>query len=403
MNGMSDDLAARPDDDLAARVQAALDGMVAGQGDEVGLQVAVVHRGEVVVDAVAGVVGPAGVAGAADARPAGVPVAPDTLFFAASTAKGIASAVVHVLVERGELGPAGYDLPLVDVWPEFGAHGKAATTLRHVLLHTAGVPALPPGTTVADLADLEALAAALAAAPPWWPPGTGFGYHALTFGLLLGETVRRATGRPLPWWLRELVTGPLGVEDEVHFGVPPALLGRVAHPEPPVDPAGEPGPAPGSPADRALPPALRPTAELAGDPAYLTADLLSHGTMSARGAARVYAALLGDVPGVPLVSPERRRLMAAVAVEAPDEVMGVPSSWTFGFSPFRPGAPAGAGGSAGVGAGSTFGMVGANGSAAFADIDTGVAVAVMRNRFGGGLATLTEVDRLVAAEITPDP
>lgn len=380
MTGMSEDPGARPDDDaLAVRVQATLDRLVE-RGGEVGLQVAVVHRGEVVVDAVVG---------------AGI--APDTLFFAASTAKGMASAVAHVLVERGELGPAGYELPLVDVWPEFGAHGKAATTLRHVLLHTAGVPALPPGTTVADLADLEALAAALAAAPPWWPPGTRFGYHALTFGLLLGETVRRATGRPLPWWLRELVTGPLGVADEVHIGLPPDLLGRVARQEPPLDPAGEPVPEPGSPADRAMPPALRPSADLANDPAYLTADLLTHGTMTARGAARVYAALLGDVPGVSLVSPERRRLLATVAVEGPDEVMGVPASFTLGFSPFRPGAPV----DAVVGAGSTFGMVGANGSAAFADVDSGVAVAVMRNRFGGGLTAVTEVDRLVATELTP--
>jgi len=384
-------------DDIAARLPILLDRLVgpgSGSGGEVGLQVHVVHRGEVVVDAVAGL---------ADTR-TGTPVAPDTLFFAASTAKGLASAVAHVLVERGELGPAGYDLALVDVWPEYGDHGKAATTLRHVLLHEAGVPALPAGTTVADLADIEALAGALAAAEPWWAPGTRFGYHALTFGLLLGETVRRATGRTLPWWLRKLVTGPLGVEDEVHFGVPAALLARVAHQEPPAGDEEDEGPEPGSPADRALPAPLRPSAPLANDPAYLTADLLSHGTMSARGAARVYAALLGDVRGVDglpragagkleLVSAERRRAMVAVAYEGPDEVMGVPSSWALGFSPFRPGAPS----APVVGAGSTFGMVGANGSAAFADIDSGVAVALMRNRFGGGLAALTEVDRLVAA------
>jgi CubicO group peptidase (beta-lactamase class C family) len=112
--------------------------------------------------------------------------------------------------------------------------------------------------------------------------------------------------------------------------------------------------------------------------------------MTARGVARVYAALLGDVAGVDLVSPARRAKMAAPAFEGPDEVMGVPSTWAFGFSPSRPG---------GVPSrpGSTFGMVGANGSAAYADIDSGVAVAVMRNRFGGrGLAAAAEVDRIVA-------
>jgi CubicO group peptidase (beta-lactamase class C family) len=68
----------------------------------------------------------------------------------------------------------------------------------------------------------------LADAEPWWEPDNRFGYHALTFGFVLGEMVRRATGRPLSWWLRESLTSPLGVEDEVHFGVPETLLGRAA-------------------------------------------------------------------------------------------------------------------------------------------------------------------------------
>jgi CubicO group peptidase (beta-lactamase class C family) len=374
-------ITAVPEGDLPARVQATIDDLVAsGSGGEAGLQVAVVHRGELVVDAVAG---------PADAD-RDVPVAPDTLFFAASTAKGIASAVAHVLVERGELA---YDRRVVDVWPEAGAHGKGAMTLRHVLLHTAGVPALPYGTTVADLADGERLARAVAGAEPWWPPGTRFGYHAHTFGVLLGEVVRRATGRTVPEWLRELVTGPLGIEDEVHFGVPTALLPRVARPAPPTAPGATPAPPDaGSPADRASPPALRPSPALFGDPAFLTADLLSHGTMTARGAARAFAALLGPVEGVDrgLVSPARLRAMAAVTHDGPDDVMGMPSTWAFGFSPYRPGAP--------PRPGSTFGMVGATGSIVFGDIDTGVAVAVMRNRFGApGLAAATAVDRLVAA------
>src|SRR5262245_37017306 len=126
-------------EDIQARVQAAVDRMVL-DGAEVGLQVAIVRRERLVVDVVAGT------------RDAGrrQPVLPDTLFYAASTAKGIAAAVAHVLIERGVLHD---DLRIADVWPEFAAHGKQDATLRHVLLHTVGVPAPPYDATVADLCD----------------------------------------------------------------------------------------------------------------------------------------------------------------------------------------------------------------------------------------------------------
>ncbi|WP_285107432.1 serine hydrolase domain-containing protein [Promicromonospora sp. MEB111] len=365
---MGDDAAA----DVRARVQHAVDRLVA-DGGEVGLQVAVVHRGDLVVDAVGGL---------ADAR-RGAAVAPDTLFFAASTAKGIASAVAHVLVERGELD---YDLRIADVWPGFATHGKGGATLRHVLMHSVGVPAPPYTTTVGDLCDWDRMCRLLADEEPWWEPGTGFGYHAQTFGFLLGETVRRATGRTLSWWLREAVTRPLGVEDDVHFGVPPALLGRVARQEPAPGPPS--WPEPGSPADRALPPGMRPDAAFANRRDVLTSDIPSGGTMSARGAARVFAGLLGYGDAA-LVSPARLAEMARPAFEGRDAVLDVPSTWAFGFAPSRPGVLPSRPGSA-------FGMFGANGSGVWADIDTGVAVAVMRNRFSPGWSTAGEIDRLVA-------
>lgn len=101
-------------------------------------------------------------------------------------------------------------------------------TLRHVLTHTAGVPGLPRGTSAADLCDRDRMCALIAEAQPWWEPGTRIGDHATTFGFLLGETLRRATGEPISALLRAHVTGPLGVADEVHFGVPRPLLPRVA-------------------------------------------------------------------------------------------------------------------------------------------------------------------------------
>ena len=360
--------------DLQAEVQAAAGEMV-DAGTETGLQVAVLQHGRVVAEVVSGVEDPQ----------TGAPVIPGTLFYAASTAKGVAASLAHVLAERGDIP---YDLRLASVWPEFAACGKEHITLRHVLLHTAGLPGLPRETTIADLCDWDRMCAGLAAAEPWWEPGTRFGYHALTFGFLLGETLRRVTGLSVSELLREVLTGPLGVTDEVCFAVPRPLLPRVARlaanrtPPPP--------PEQGSPLDRATPPALRDAASLGNRADVLTADIPSLGTMTARGAARMYSALLGHVDGISLVSSQRRTAMAAVAFTGMDEVMGFPSSWAFGYSPDRPG---------GVPSrrGSTFGMVGANGSAAYADIDSGLAVAVMRNGpAAGGLAAVTRIDRLIA-------
>jgi CubicO group peptidase (beta-lactamase class C family) len=305
--------------DVQARVQALIDHRVAS-GDEVGVQVAVVEHGRVVVDAVSG---------SADSSQSET-VGSDTLFWAASTAKGVALAVAHVLVERGE--PA-YDLRAADVWPEFGAHGKDRVTLRHVLLHTAGVPAPPYDTTVEQLCDWDHMCTVLAEAKPWWEPGSRFGYHAKTFGFLLGEIVRRATGRTLSWWLREVVTVPLGIGDEVHSGCPrscwtglPASSHRSdRHPRHPL----------GGHHDRPRggPDLYRAARRRRWRRPGLTGTAGQHGGGAVRGPGRGH--------GYPVEVGVRLQ---------PATAGGVPS---------RPG--------------SMFGMVGMNGSAAYADIDSGVA------------------------------
>jgi len=367
--------------DLQTRIQATLDELVAS-GAETGVAAAVYSGGRLVADAVSGQADPA----------AGTSVTSGTLFFASSAAKGVAATLAHTLAERGELD---YDLRLASVWPGFGAGGKESITVRHVLEHTAGLPGLPRQTTVAQLCDWDHMCAVLAAARPWWEPGTRFGYHALTFGFLLGETLRRLTGRTMGELLRDAVTGPLGVADEVCFAVPPRLLPRMAR-----RPAGAPAPdAPpeGSPVDRATPPALRDPSAFANRDDVLTATIGSLGTMTARGAARMYAALLGPVDGVRLVSPARLAEMSAITFSGPDEVMGFPAQWAFGYSPFRP-----SGGSTGdtsgdtTGAGATFGMIGANGCAAWADRDAGVAAAVLRNgATPGDLTAAVRIDQLL--------
>jgi CubicO group peptidase (beta-lactamase class C family) len=359
--------------DLQTAIEAAAAELVAA-GTETGLQVAVRRHGRLVADVAAGL---------ADPR-TGASVQSGTLFFASSAAKGVAAALAHVLAERGDVG---YDLRLADVWPEFAANGKETTTLRHVLMHTAGLPGLPPQTTAEDLCDWDRMCAWLAAAEPWWEPGTRFGYHALTFGFLLGETIRRATGQTVTELLTKYLTGPLGVTDEICFAVPTRLLPQVAQqqasPEPPEPPEE------GSPLDRAMPPALRDAAALGRDTSVLTADIVSLGTMTARAAALMYSALLGHENGLELVSSRRRTEMAAVAFTGMDEVMGFPTRWAFGYAPDRPG---------GVPArdGSTFGMIGSNGSAAYADIDSGLAVAIMRNGPPAGLDAAARIDQLIA-------
>src|SRR3712207_3805223 len=175
--------------DIQRQVQQAIERLVES-GTERGLQVAVYRHGEQVVDAVAGVANPT----------TGRPVTSDTPFFSYSIGKGVASTVVHVLAERGTLD---YDMRIVELWPEFGAHGKEIATVRHALSQSLGVPGLPPEVTVEDLCDWEKMCAIIADAEPWWEPGTRIGYHAVTFGYVVGEIIRRATGKPISQVLRE--------------------------------------------------------------------------------------------------------------------------------------------------------------------------------------------------------
>src|SRR5262245_51501365 len=209
--------------DAQHRVQDAINQLVAS-GVETGVQAAVYQRGELLVDAIAGEADPA----------TGRKVTADTPFFSASTGKGMTSSVAHVLVERGVFS---YDTPIAELWPEFGAHGKQGATVRHALTHTVGAPGVPADTTPEDLCDWQKMCAAIADAEPWWEPGASFGYHALTYGYIIGEIVRRATGKPISQVLCEEVAGPLGIADEMYFGVPASQLGQLARLE-----AGEPPP-----------------------------------------------------------------------------------------------------------------------------------------------------------------
>jgi CubicO group peptidase (beta-lactamase class C family) len=348
--------------DLAAHVQALIDGLVES-GAENGVQVAVYRHGDLVVDAVSGVADPA----------TGRPVTPDTLFYTASAGKAVTATVAHVLVERGVLD---YDTRVADVWPEFGAHGKEHATVRHVLTHTAGVPAVPKDTTLEDLCDWDAMCQTIAGSEPWWPPGERVGYHAVTFGYMVGEIVRRTTGKPISQVLAEQVANPLGAEHELYFGVPASHLDRVARLE--DDPAGKAmfASLPDDfPLFKAAPRAIVPNAGYGNRADILMSDLPFQATSTARAVARMYAALLGEVDGTRLVSAGRLPEISSLATTGIDEMTGGPSTFALGYTVGWPGT------SAPHDNPTMFGMVGIGVGAAYADRASGTSVAVFRNRF----------------------
>ncbi len=198
-------------------------------------------------------------------------------------------------------------------------------------------------------------------------------YHAYTFGYIVGEIVRRATGKPISQVLREEVAAPLGVADELYFGVPEAELGRLARLE---DAEG------GAEMLAAMPDdspffkwgtrATFPTA-FGNRKDILMADIPADGKMSARAMARMYAALLGEVDGVRLISPEKLREVSAPAFSGEDQIMGNPFTWALGYA-------IGCIGTDQQKTPTVFGMGGAGGSNAYADTATGVAFALTKNR-----------------------
>ncbi|WP_433364437.1 serine hydrolase domain-containing protein [Actinoplanes sp. CA-142083] len=371
--------------DIQHTVQQAIDQLVDG-GAERGLQVAVYRHGELIVDAVGGM--------AAGDRP----VASDTLFHVTSTAKGVASTVLHTLVADGLLG---YDTPVVELWPEYGVNGKDRTTVRDVLTHSAGVPAVPVGTTADDLCDWDKMCGLVAGATPWWEPASRTGYHPQTYGYLVGEIVRRATGNTISEETRRRVAEPLGVEDELFFAVPTRDLGRVAHHVQPegmhltLEMAAQ--MAETVPFFRVLdgwtaaPLGALPDADFCNRVDVLTSEIPAGGVVSARGIARMYAALMGPVDGVRLLSGARLRDIASVVVSGPDAVLGFPAKRGLGYD---------IGFAGPLDSPTLFGMAGSGGTAAYADPETGVAIAVAKNRVtAGDYTAFTAIGAAVAKSL----
>ncbi|WP_339831056.1 serine hydrolase domain-containing protein [uncultured Parvibaculum sp.] len=261
------------------------------------------------------------------------PWARETLVNFFSVGKAFTSLVALRLVERGLLD---LDAPAARLWPEFAEHGKERVTLRHILSHQAGLPAIREELSDSAIFDAPRMAAALARQKPWWEPGTAHGYHVNTFGFLAGELVRRASGKTLGTILHDEVAGPLGAD--VHIGLPLTEHARCAEfLWPPVLPERPPGDLP----DDALmkwstywnPPGIS-GAGWVNRPEWRMAEIPStngHGT--ARGIARVYAALAngGAIEGVEILS---GGMLAEATTEhsfGPDSILERESRFALGF------------------------------------------------------------------------
>ncbi|HZY76283.1 MAG TPA: serine hydrolase domain-containing protein, partial [Jatrophihabitantaceae bacterium] len=179
-------------------------------GDDLGASVAVFVDGRPVVDLWGGL---------AD-RKSGRPWERDTMCVTFSATKAVTATAALLLVERGAVS---LDAPVAQWWPEFAAHGKTSVTSTMLLTHTAGLPAFDRPISAEQAADFDAMTAQLAGQTPEWTPGTRHGYHALTFGWLVGELVRRHSGLSVGEFVRRELAEDLWV------GVPPAMLDGLAH------------------------------------------------------------------------------------------------------------------------------------------------------------------------------
>ncbi|MEU4745623.1 serine hydrolase domain-containing protein, partial [Actinosynnema sp. NPDC023658] len=289
---------------------------------DVGASVAVHLDGEPVVDLWGGHVD------AARTRP----WERDTIVNVWSTTKTMAALCALVLADRGVVD---LDAPVARYWPEFAAEGKGGVLLRHVLGHTAGLPTWTEPITVPDLFDWEDATARLAAQPARWAPGAVGCYHPLTQGFLLGEVVRRVTGRGLGAFFADEVAGPLGAD--FHIGLPAEHDHRVAPVIPPPGSgssggaAGSSGAAPGLPGERPNPPIV---AEDANTPAWRRAEIPSAGGHgNARSVALVQSALAcgGVAGGVRLLSEAGCRRVLEEQFRGVDHYLDVPIRYGMGY------------------------------------------------------------------------
>jgi CubicO group peptidase (beta-lactamase class C family) len=357
-----------------AEVRAEFERNLAERG-EVGASVHVVVDGRPVVDLWGGSVDPEGAE----------PWEADTAVVVYSCTKGATALSAHLLIDRGLLD---LDAPVGDYWPEFATNGKEAATVRMMLNHSVGVPALRDRLPDRACCDWDLMCTRLAAEEPWWEPGTRNGYHMLTFGWTVGELVRRVSGRSLGTFFAEEVAGPVGAD--FWIGLPDEAAAQVApvlQPVPDRDNL--------SRFTRVLLDDRTSLQRMAwlntggfdpNEPEVRRAEIGGGGGIaSARGLARVYGPLAAG--GGDLVSERAVARMGEVSVATGcDATLLLPTRFGLGFmkSMDNRGAPAGERDSA-VLSSTAFGHVGAGGSIGFADPACGLSFGYAMNQMGNGI------------------
>lgn len=301
-------------------------------GEEVGAAIAIDIDGELVVDIWGG---------HADAAKT-VPWGEDTIVNVFSSTKNITALAGLMLIDRGLVEPSA---AVANYWPEFAANGKQDIEFRHLMSHSSGLSGWDAPFTNEDMYDWDKSTAALAAQAPWWEPGTASGYHALTYGHLIGEVLRRVTGKTLKDFVRHEIATPLGADFQIGAGI--ADTGRIAE----IVPATEPLDLP--PFDQ-LPEVMvktligpPPDPNLANTAAWRAADMGAvNGHTNARSLARILSvvSLGGTVNGVQLLRPETVDTIYDIQTDGPDVVLlghpvrrglgfGLPQLETFPFVP----------------------------------------------------------------------
>jgi CubicO group peptidase (beta-lactamase class C family) len=311
-------------------------------------------------------------------RDTGRPWSRDTIVIVFSCTKGVTAIAANRLIEAGRLDP---DAPVARYWPEFAAHGKEGITVGVALSHRAGLAAVDAELTMDELAAWEPVVAAIAAQRPNWEPGTAHGYHSRTFGWIVGELIRRVTGRMPGTYVAEELARPLGLD--FYLGLPESEDHRVATLYPAPEAAALDALAAADPTTLFARVLTGPSNLLHYDERWNTRLLRgaqlpsSNGHGDARALARLYAACLGPVDGVRLLADATLDRATAVQAEGPDLVLGQPLTFGLGFA-----LPPTLGPAAGP---RSFGHPGAGGSLAYADRARGLAFGYVMNqmRLGG--------------------
>ncbi len=304
--------------DRFAPVRAAFDANLAS-GADVGASCCITVEGETVVDLWGGY--------ADEARTR--PWEKDTIVNVYSTTKTMMALTALLLADRGELD---FDAPVARYWPEFAANGKAGVKVSHLMSHSAGLSGWKEPITEQDLYDWDKACALLAAQAPFWEPGTASGYHGMTQGFLVGEVVRRITGRTIGTVFRQEIAEPLGAD--FFIGLPASEDSRVADLIPPP-PGTAMGDAPGQSelqANMALNPKLE--VSVTRSRAWRGAELpAAGGTGNARAVAEIHAILAngGVAKGKRFMSEAGCRKALELQVAGTDLVLGMPARFGLGF------------------------------------------------------------------------